>query len=867
MKLMVKMRRLLCLVLSIFILLSMQTALAAQTEDKTQPDNLRQKTLRNMEALETLGIIPKYDEMSIDFDKEVTRADFADVVAKLISSAQYNESTPYFYDVPTSHWAYKSICSLAEGKIINGTAEHLFRPDDTITITEAVTMILNAMGYGDYAKFRGGYPDGYMETAIKTGILDGISTEGTFTNEKMYSLIYRAMTTGIFTNDNHYTGGMLTYKVSDETMLSRYHDTYYVKGVLNGANGVSLSIGNIGNTDDIQIDDDFYGSEVDAYSYLGEKVEAFYRWDSKSDIKTVVWVKPYGTSSVLNIDVNYDASFDSNSFRLNYTKENGKKGYVNFERGGILIYNGGLVTGDYDDYFNRDVYSLKLIKNKGNGYDIAIMEEYKNIVVGAIDKNNLKVHSIEDSSEILNLDENMYTYLKIKNRSEADISFSELAVGNILSVFQSADGEYMKVYVSTQTVTGVLESIGKNSNGYDLTVDGNTYFYPQKTGDFRYTTGKTIELYLDMYDRCAYIGVVGAENNVAYLRNAYINDSGDNLYIKVLHYDGKTKDMKCSDKVSIDGVRYKDPQKAYEQLVDNSGSIKEQLIILTQNKEDVVTKIDTARMGQGEGEGNLQCNIARVKGEWRKNSFDGRMAIDANTVIFIVPQEGMVGTDSNYEVVYQSTAPDLAENVYASSYKTKDRVGCEEYIVLEWANNNIINWPPIFVQEINEVVNDDDEIREQIYGYQGKNEINCVAAEGFSFTDMGLKEGDIIRIYANKKNEVTSVEKISSIEQAAEKRKKFSPITDYSGIQKGEAVDVVDGVLKIDARDESENPDGWIGGADDVSIDGRRAVILIYDSQRRRDNIYVGTVSDIMAGDYVVVENNYDSVRTIFVYK
>ena len=69
------------------------------------------------------------------------------------------------------------------------------------------------------------------------------------------------------------------------------------------------------------------------------------------DINTVIWMKPYGDSEVLNISVDNDASFDLNTFSLTYVKENGRNAHVKLDSNCILIYNGKIVTENYDDYF------------------------------------------------------------------------------------------------------------------------------------------------------------------------------------------------------------------------------------------------------------------------------------------------------------------------------------------------------------------------------------------------------------------------------------------------------------------------------------------------------------------------------------
>ena len=865
------MKKILCLFLSVFILAGMMTVSAENASGETLSDSQRQTVMERMEVLATLGIVPKYEEINIELDKEVTRADFADAVAKLIRAENYSGSAPYFYDVPSSHWAYQTISSLAERNIINGTAERLFRPDDAIAAVDAVKILLSVMGYGDYAQYQGGYPTGYLATANRIGISKGISMTGTFTNAKMYSLLYQAMTTEMFAGVTYSTSGATTYKVSDDTLLSLYHDIYKVRGVLNGANGVNLLSGKMANADEIQIDDVIYESDVNAYSYLGEKVEAFYRWDGKDDIKTVIWVKPYGTSEILNIDVNHDASFDVNSFRLTYAKENGSSGHINFERGGILIYNGGLVTDGYEEYFNRGVYRLKMIASNGGGYDIAIMEEYRNMIVGSKDTNNLKIYAKNNSSDVLELDDKKYTFLDIVRDTGSALSFSEIGIGDVLSIFESADKEYLEVRVSSKRINGVVDTIAEQTHEYELKIGEITYIYPKTTGTFTCSAGDSVVLKLDAFGKIADIETSKSNAVASYLIDAAIKNAAfnDGLQFKVLSGDdGKIKILDCREKLTVDGVKYNDMSKVYQKFLNRNGEFQSQLVMITQNAKGEITKIDTTEMGPGEGEGNLQCSVARMKGDWRKSSFSGRMAIGADTVIFIIPPEGITAKDELYAVERQATAPDIVDNTYASSYKTKEKIGCEEYVVLEWARDSIIGWSPILVQDINLVMDSEGEIREQVRGYVGKSEVEYMAADGFSFTDIGVTAGTLIRgYYDTSRKKISSVQKVASLEQAAEKRKGFTALTEFSGIQKGEVIDVLDGVLKVDTRDESEDPDGWIGGAADLSMDCRNAAVVIYDSSVRKNNIYIGTVSDIMAGDYVAIETNYERAATVFVYK
>lgn len=838
------------------------------TENTSLDDTKRQKALERMEALRTLEIIPDYYDYNVEMDKEVTRADFADAVAKLTCANNYSGKTSYFYDVPMSHWAYQSICGLAERQILSGTGEHIFSPNASIKTIDAIKILLCTMGYEDYVKMQGGYPSGYSITAAQIKISQGISMDGMLTNSDMFLLLYQAMTTEML-KPNHMNSGSISYELSDDTLLSMYHNVYLVKDILNGANGVSLTSGSLGMKNKLQIGDIVYESDIDLYQYLGEKIEALYYWDEKRDIKTVVWAESCGTSKVLNIDVDNDASFDLNSFRITYSKENGSTAHVNFAHNGVLIYNGGLVADMYDDYFNRDMYQLKLVAVKGGTYDVAIIQEYRNMVVGSIDSNHFKIYDKRDISNTIELDANEYTSLQMKNVGGVDISFADIQEENVLSIYESADGEYLEVVASSKTVDGTLESIGKTTNGYELKVNGNTYFYPQKEGAFLYSTGQKVILHLDIFDRCAYIETDGTNDNVAYLRSVYIGDSGENLFIKVLHNDGKTKHFECANKVTIDGVRYKEADKAYANFLDESGNIKEQLVLLTQNADGKVTKIDTAAMGPGEGDGNLQMNVDRITGMWRQSTLDGRMAIGSSTVIFVIPPKGTVNVrDDDYMILNRGETPGY-QTMTASSYKTTTKVGCEQYVVLEWDPSQVTSYEsvPILIQEIQETYDEDEgEVVEQIKGYQGSKEVTYMAGKGMSFKDKDIDKGSLIQAAMGRDGKVIAAKLIVNLEKVAESERGYTSISDSASIQRGVIIDVVDGVLKIDARDDSMDPNGWYD-SDDIRMDCSNATVLIWDSQMRKDNIYVGNAAEALPGDYAVIDNMYGNARTVIVYK
>ena len=61
--------------------------------------------------------------------------------------------------------------------IIAGYADGLFHPDRTVTVGQAVTILLRMLGYKD-EDVGGVWPDSYMSEAATLGLTDGVGTDG-----------------------------------------------------------------------------------------------------------------------------------------------------------------------------------------------------------------------------------------------------------------------------------------------------------------------------------------------------------------------------------------------------------------------------------------------------------------------------------------------------------------------------------------------------------------------------------------------------------------------------------------------------------------------------------------------------------------
>lgn len=117
------------------------------------------------------------DRGNFNPNKTVTRAEMAAIACRLKGAAYDLTTSIVFSDVPIEHWANAYISKAAQLGIVNGYGDGRFGPSDTVTYEQAITMIVRAIGGFEYAEEAGGYPDGYIASAMMQGFLNGVNAK------------------------------------------------------------------------------------------------------------------------------------------------------------------------------------------------------------------------------------------------------------------------------------------------------------------------------------------------------------------------------------------------------------------------------------------------------------------------------------------------------------------------------------------------------------------------------------------------------------------------------------------------------------------------------------------------------------------
>ena len=189
-------KRLLSLLLSVCLAASVLALPVSAAETVRFSDVTDRDTAMAVESLRLLGVLDGYGDGSFRPNAVLTRAQFCKMAVYAMdgeSELGLYRTVTVFPDVKPSHWASAYINMAAKGKgVIAGYADGRFHPEKTVTVGQAVTILLRLLGYTD-ENVGGIWPHGYMAVAQTIGLTDGVSGDG-------YTALTRGQAARLFLN-------------------------------------------------------------------------------------------------------------------------------------------------------------------------------------------------------------------------------------------------------------------------------------------------------------------------------------------------------------------------------------------------------------------------------------------------------------------------------------------------------------------------------------------------------------------------------------------------------------------------------------------------------------------------------------------
>lgn len=148
---------------------------------KVLPDVTSEAHRSAIIALVQKGFVSGYPDGSFKPEKNITRAEFTVIANRLAESKLFSENS-LFNDVTEDHWAKDFINTAYKNKYLSGYGNGLFKPENNVTYQEAITILVNVIGYPNLyteqsdAKdfYNSEWPDNYIGAAVKLNLLNDL---------------------------------------------------------------------------------------------------------------------------------------------------------------------------------------------------------------------------------------------------------------------------------------------------------------------------------------------------------------------------------------------------------------------------------------------------------------------------------------------------------------------------------------------------------------------------------------------------------------------------------------------------------------------------------------------------------------------
>lgn len=460
-------KRVLAIILTIlmFSANSFATEQSSESADNTEAFNYYL-------LLSQIGILEEAEFEDIDFEKEITRAEFSEMIIKAqnCNPEDADNISEIFSDVEFDNEKAPYIAEAYKRGLISGYGDGRFNPDGIIKENEAVKIIVCALGYEPIAEAKNGYYHGYNNIAHSLKLLPSVGVSGNNLSLKNACyLLYKMLVTN--TNEITAISSGITYAPSGEPILSSAFNIYEVEGVLNAVCGANIY--GVPNADVTEIEigrTKYYVENACEYlDYLGENVRAFVKKAENERLKQLVVTFRNGSNMVT---INSDDFYNADSSSIIYEKDDVRK-TVKVNPDSRVVYN-GVYKSLYSSYNKSDLRNvdgkIKIIDSDKDGkYDTIVIWDFKYYVADSFSDSRKTIYLKNDmkfdgkSYIELNKDKE-YTYMFFMDGTS--FAAKDLKADDIISVARSANtsGDKLTViYVSRNKIDITIDEI-KNGN-------------------------------------------------------------------------------------------------------------------------------------------------------------------------------------------------------------------------------------------------------------------------------------------------------------------------------------------------------------------------------------------------------------------
>ena len=772
----------------------------------------------------------------------------------LASSAQSSQSS-IFPDVANDYWAKGFINTAKAHGLVIGDDTGYFRPEDQIKFSEAVTILIRALGYEVQAKSKGGYPNGYVSVAASIGLSKGVKVAANelISRGDVAIMAYNALRINLMEQTGF--GSNVKYEITDKTLLKDKLDVSFIQGKVQAV-GASVIDGKAAlSKNEIRIDDKVYDAgNTDTRTILGFNADAYYSNKAK---KIIAIVPTENANSVISIDSDDIEKVENtlSSKAVYYWKNqesSNKTTKLALENDAVIVYNGKIAGTD--KFALIDMGYMSLLDSNSNGkYDIVFVNETTNYVVDEVFASAKKI-SDKYGNATLKLDFEDESKTIILEMAGEYIGLSQLKEWDVISFTISEDESIVYGNVIRNSVEGKVTELGKE---YVIIGDKKLKCASNYPADF--TIGDEGVFYLDAYGKiAAFDGVKQKNNSYAYLENMAISTGlGQKLKFELFNSKGEFETVEAAEKITVNSSKNLTHQAAMSAI----GETK-QLVTFEKDSNGKIKKIVTSKVLEDIDEDEFTLNMNEEDVIYRASSSkltgsNMSVSITEETVIFDIPAGG---SKDDYAIRTKDVFTDGGlYDVKVFNVSEKYQAGA---VVVTSVTAKADEASGIaVVEKINVSKNSNGETVHKLYAYSGKKAISLNSKNDTVFKKEGgslLGEGDIIQFRTNAEGEIDAVTVLfDCAKEQSEAKTKISEnlTTIYGRVTKkfSDSVNVQVGSTK------AENYE--------ISL----AEVYIYDKSLAKNKISVGEIADVERyendGGKVFMRIFKDQVKEIVVIK
>ncbi|MBQ7900847.1 MAG: hypothetical protein IJ365_02630, partial [Clostridia bacterium] len=435
-----------------------------------------------IDFLETVGAITVDKEWdAAGLIGPVTRTYAATVFANIIRGRQtthYPVVEPILSDVPAGKGNADNIF-LAVAYDVIPEIDGKFNEKGNFTFADMKYAVTSLLGYVNYAKATGLGDAEITKLVAQEEIFDGVNYKATMalTKTEFAIVLKNALHAEMIYQLNYSPESFEFDKNSGVTMMEEYLGVAEYEGIITQTPYSALA-----NNQGCQEDEVILGdmrckiNSTNAADFIGCKVRAYVKeYDDDVKINDIL-ISDYAPDvQVLTIDAEM-LNTSASGFRLTsiaYEDAKGRNKKANVSATADYFYNGVACDLTVAD-FRINSGAVTLISNNGSStYNVVKIDTYENFVVDYVDADDV-VYSKLGTDHKLNLNEDEVEFVDIRRTNNRVVKITQLKEDNVLSVYKSKDGNYVKAILSTTVLDGEIVGIDESGMRTVFSIDNGS---------------------------------------------------------------------------------------------------------------------------------------------------------------------------------------------------------------------------------------------------------------------------------------------------------------------------------------------------------------------------------------------------------